>query len=62
MGTFKGDTIKSHSHNVGGTGRNSNVGGSTGIFAGSAADAVSSAVGTAETAPKHTAYAPRLHA
>ncbi|WP_299533459.1 hypothetical protein [uncultured Herbaspirillum sp.] len=59
LGSYKADTIKAHTHGGGVAGL---VGGQ--YQSGGAPTGVgpTSSTGTAETAPKHTAYAPRLHA
>src|SRR5450830_426263 len=64
IGTYKADTTKRHNHGTGysivtlaGYGANNG-----GTFASSAwPGTVTTAEGSAETAPKHTAFAPRIH-
>ncbi|ALU88618.1 bacteriophage variable tail fiber protein [Herbaspirillum rubrisubalbicans M1] len=60
LGSYKADTLKSHYHSVGkpgtvqgGTGGSAMQGGGSEIFSGT--------TGSAETAPKHTAFMPRIH-
>ncbi|WP_343742291.1 phage tail protein [Herbaspirillum huttiense] len=60
LGSYKADTLKSHFHSLGvsgtvqgGSGGSAMQGGGSAIYSGTA--------GSAETAPKHTAFMPRIH-
>ncbi|QJQ02098.1 phage tail protein [Herbaspirillum rubrisubalbicans Os34] len=60
LGSYKADTLRNHVHSIGlsasvqgGTGGSAMQGGGSAIYSG--------ATGTAETAPRHTAYSPRIH-
>jgi hypothetical protein len=63
LGSYKADSIKNHSHASGSAIQQSSgsTGGATRGY-GTDAGYQGGATGTAETAPKHVAYAPRIHA
>jgi len=58
IGTYKADTIKSHQH---GSGAGGFVGGQYASGGAPTGYSATGATGTAETAPKHTSFAPRIH-
>ncbi|RAN43746.1 hypothetical protein RB25_21945 [Herbaspirillum rubrisubalbicans] len=62
LGSYKADTIKAHGHSIE---VNSSAGSGSRLAAGTGTNGSGSigtgATGSAETAPKHTAFAPRIH-
>lgn len=63
LGTYKSDSIRSHAHNAQ-TGNQAGIGfaqGNNNTPRELSGYIITTATGTAETAPKHTAYCPRIH-
>ncbi|MCI1015005.1 hypothetical protein HWE04_14210 [Herbaspirillum sp. C7C2] len=66
LGSYKADTLKSHAHGMGGNGAWVDRSGSFIVNAGGSSvnmdrAALTNSTGSAETAPKHTAFMPRIH-
>ncbi|WP_287497778.1 hypothetical protein [Pandoraea sp. CB10b_02] len=64
LGSYKTDTLRSHSHGLSPTYISTDLSGDANIGSGSYQIRRTSATqtfGSAETAPRHTAYAPRIH-
>ncbi|OWY32028.1 phage tail protein [Herbaspirillum aquaticum] len=66
LGSYKADTLKSHVHGLGGNGAWVDASGTYAVNAGGATvnlsrSTLTGAAGTAETAPRHTAFNPVIH-
>lgn len=66
LGSYKADTLKAHAHGMGGNGAWVDRSGSFIVNAGGSSvnmdrAALTNSAGSAETAPKHTAFMPRIH-